>query len=288
MAVYEQTYRRYTGALTPRWSRFLVLSRYAWSEVFSSRFFIAVFAVSFVPVLVVASMLYLRSNLEVLEGLGAFGFVNNIQIDGRLFLYFLRIQGGFAFFLTLLAAPGLVSPDLAHNALPLYLARPFKRWEYVLGKMTVLLVLTSAITWLPGLLLFFFQVQLAGGEWLSEHARIAPAIFFGGWVWILVLALLGLALSAWVRWRTVAAGLLFAVFIVSRALGVILNLSLDTKWGSLVDLRTLITVIWQGLFYGEVGPETIPVWSAWLSLAALCAFCLLLLRIKIRAYEVVR
>jgi len=288
MAVYEQTYRRYTGALTPRWSRFLVLGRYAWSEVFASRFFIAVFAVSFVPVLAVAVVLYLRSNLEVLESLGMFGFVNNLQIDGRWFLYFQRIQGGFAFFLTLLAAPGLVSPDLAHNALPLYLARPFKRWEYVLGKMTVLLVLTSAVTWVPGLLLFFFQVQLGGSEWLTEHARIAPAMLLGSWVWILVLALLGLALSAWVRWRTVAAGLLFAVFIISRALGVILNLSLDTVWGSLVDLRTLITVVWEGLYYGQAAGDTIPVWSAWAALAAVCGFCLLLLRAKIRAYEVVR
>jgi ABC-2 type transport system permease protein len=288
MAVYEQTYRRYTGTLTPRWSRFLVLSRYAWSEVFGSRFFIAVFTVSFVPVLSLAVMLYLRANLAMLESLGAFGFVQQLAIDNQLFYVCLRIQGFFAFFLTLLAAPGLVAPDLAHNALPLYLARPFKRWEYVLGKMTVLLVLMSLVTWVPGLLLFLFQVQLGGREWLADHFRIGPAIFLGSWVWILVLALFGLALSAWVRWRTVAAGLLFAVFVVSRALGAILNASFDTVWGGLVDLRTLITVVWQGLFYGQVREETIPVWSAWLALAAVCGFCLLLLRKKIRAYEIVR
>lgn len=288
MAVYEQTYRRYTGTLTPRWSRFSVLTRYAWSEVFGSRFFIAVFTVSFVPVLAVAVMLYLRANLEVLESLGAFGFVQQLTVDARLFYFFLRLQGLFAFFLTLLSAPGLVAPDLAHNALPLYLARPFKRWEYVLGKMTVLLVLMSLVTWVPGLLLFLFQVQLGGTEWLTEHFRVGPAIVLGSGVWIVVLALLGLALSAWVRWRTVAAGLLFAVFVVSRALGVIVNFNFDTVWGGLVDLRTLITVLWQWLFYGEVREETIPVWSAVLALAAVCGFCLLLLRKKIRAYEIVR
>lgn len=287
MAVYEQTYRRYTGRLTPRRSRFLVLSRYAWSEVFGSRFFIAVFTLSFVPVLAVAVMLYLRANLDVLESLG-YGFLQNLSVDARLFYYFERTQGLAAFFITLLAAPGLVAPDLAHNALPLYLARPFKRWEYVLGKMTVLLVLMSLVTWVPGLLLFLFQVQLGGTEWLTEHFRVGPAILLGSGVWILVLALFGLALSAWVRWRTVAAGLLFAVFVVSRALGAILNASFDTVWGGLVDLRTLITVLWQWLFYGEVQGETIPVWSACLALAAVCGFCLLLLRKKIRAYEIVR
>lgn len=287
MAVYEQTYRPYTGALTPRWSRFLVLTRYAWSEVFKSRFFIAAFTVSFVPVLTVAVMLYLRANLEVLESMG-YGILQNLQIDNRLFFYLLRTQGFFAFFLTLLSAPGLVSPDLAHNALPLYLARPFKRWEYVLGKMTVLFILLSAVTWVPALLLFAYQSHLGGSEWFSEHFRVGPAIFIGSWVWILVLALLGLAFSAWVRWRTIAAGLLFAVFIVSRALGLILNLSFSTVWGGLVDLRTLITVIWEHLFYGAPVGDSIPVWSAWLALAALCGFCLLLLRVKIRAYEVVR
>lgn len=287
MAVYEQTYRRYSGALTPRWSRFLVLTRYAWSEVFASRLFIALFTISFVPVLTVGVMLYLRANLEVLESLG-FGVLQNLQIDNRLFLIFLRTQGLAAFFLTVLSAPGLVSPDLAHNALPLYLARPLKRWEYVLGKMTVLFILLSLVTWIPALLLFAYQSHLGGGEWFAEHFRIGPASFVGSWVWILVLALLGLALSAWVRWRTIAAGLLFAVFIVSRALGVILNLSFNTVWGGLVDLRTLITVVWEDLFYGAPGADTIPVWSAWLALAALCGFCLVLLRVKIRAYEIVR
>lgn len=286
MAVYEQTYRLYTGALTPRWSRFSVLTRYAWSEIFGSRLFIAVFTISFVFPLAMATLLYLRANLDVLASLGI-DVLRQLDIDSQAFYMFVRVQGVFAFFLTLLVAPGLVAPDLAHNALPLYLSRPFKRWEYVLGKMTVLTVLMSLVTWVPGLVLFFFQVQLAGGEWLTRFAFLAPAIFIGSWVWILVLSLLGLALSAWVRWRTVAAGLLFAVFIVSKAFGVILNVTLDTTWGGLVDLRTLITVILVRLFRQE-GVESIPVWSAWLALAALCGFCLLLLRKKIRAYEVVR
>lgn len=288
MAVYEQTYRPYTGRLTPRWSRFLVLARYAWSDIFGSRFFIAVFTFSFVMPLGVAVVLYLRANLDVLEGLGAFGFVQQLAIDNQLFYQYLRVQAIFAFFLTLLVAPGLVAPDLSHNALPLYLSRPFSRWEYVLGKATVLAVLMSLVTWVPGLLLFFFQIQLGGTAWLGEYYHLAPAVFFGSWIWIVVLSLLGLALSAWVRWRTVAAGLLFAVFVVSRAFGVILNVSFDTRWGGLVDLRHLVLVINKGLFGLDAATGDIPVWSAWSALAVLCGLCLLLLRRKIQAYEIVR
>ena len=62
-----------------------------------------------------------------------------------------------ALFLAAFIGPGQISPDLANNALSLYLARPFSRVEYVLGKMSVLLILMSVMTWVPGLLLFGLQ-----------------------------------------------------------------------------------------------------------------------------------
>ena len=91
----------------------------------------------------------------------------------------------FAFFLTLLIGPPLVSRDLTNNALPLYLCRPFSRAEYVVGKMAVLLILLSLITWVPGLLLFLFQAYLEGGGWIAANLWIAGAIFVGSLVWIL-------------------------------------------------------------------------------------------------------
>ena len=41
MAVYEQTYKPYTGKLTPEWSRFLIIPRHAFRGVFSSKLFTA-------------------------------------------------------------------------------------------------------------------------------------------------------------------------------------------------------------------------------------------------------
>src|SRR6266540_4116539 len=80
-----------------------------------------------------------------------------IPIDASFFQFFVNFQAALAFFVTLLVGPPLVSRDLRNNALPLYLCRPFSRAEYVLGKMSVLLILLSAITWVPQLLLFLFQ-----------------------------------------------------------------------------------------------------------------------------------
>src|SRR6478752_805599 len=78
------------------------------------------------------------------------------------------------------------SSALANNALALYLARPFSRTEYVIGKMSVLLILLSLMTWVPGLLLFLLQGYLEGWPWMYDNVRFAAGIFFGAWIWILI------------------------------------------------------------------------------------------------------
>ena len=52
MAVYEQTYKRYPGPLTPEWSRFLIIPRHAYRGVFKSKLFTAFFVLCFVPLLI--------------------------------------------------------------------------------------------------------------------------------------------------------------------------------------------------------------------------------------------
>ena len=49
------------------------------------------------------------------------------------------VQGACAVFLAALAGPGLVAPDLANNALPLYFSRPLTRWSYALARLTVII-----------------------------------------------------------------------------------------------------------------------------------------------------
>src|SRR3569832_1683617 len=117
---------------------------------------------------------YLANNLSVLSDLG-FPAAQYITVDRTMFLYFCWIQGAFAYFMTALVGPSLVSPDLVNNALPLYLCRPFSRTEYVLGKMSVLGGLLSLATWVPGLLIFVVQCSLAGWDWTKENAWIGGA-----------------------------------------------------------------------------------------------------------------
>lgn len=288
MAVYERTYRRYAGELTPEGSRFLILPRYAYQEVFKSKLFIAFLALCAVPLLGEAGILYLRHNLAVLEQLAFLRPVlEQIPVNAYFFERHVAVQTAFAFFLVLVVGPGLISPDLRNNGLPLYLARPFSRAEYVLGKLCVLVILLSAITWVPGLLLFALQGFLEGTSWVAGNLRILGALLASYWSWILVFSLLTLAISAWVKWKPVARLALLAIVFVLPGWGAAMNAMLDTRWGYIFNLTALLDTVRAALF-GEPSPTDLPVWSAVATLALATALSLYLLSRRVRAYEVVR
>ncbi len=291
MAVYKSNYGRYRGALTPPWSRFLILPRYAFRDVFQSRGFVVFFTICFAVPFAGLLMIYLHHNLAALNflNLPLDQLKQALPINGTFFARGLEWQGSLCFLLSLFVGPALIAPDLRNNGLPLYLSRPFSRTEYVLGKMMVLVILLSVITWIPGLLLFAFQSYLEGAGWFARNLDIALALFVGSWVWILVLSLVVLAISAWVKWKPVARVSLLVVFFVFSGFARALNEALDTWWGWLFSLWAAVQNVWYSLFGLEVDPDlAVPIWAAWLTLAAGCSLCLWLLSRRIRAYEVVR
>jgi ABC-2 type transport system permease protein len=300
MAVYEHTYKQYLGKLTPEWSRFLVIPRHAFRDVFRSKLFTAFF----IPLLVEAILIYLHHNVNALAIMKV-NIQELIPIDAFFFQTFVNVQAGFAFFVTLLVGPPLVARDLRNNALPLYLCRPFSRTEYVIGKMSVVLILLSAMTWIPQLLLFLFQSYLEGAGWFIENLSIASAIFFASVVWILLLALLSQAVSALVKWRVIASGALIGIFFIPSVFGEVVNNLFFTRWGNLISLGALMRNVTAGLFGtfvrasahvtdwdGRVAREIVvnepPLWASWFVLFVVCAICLALLSRKVKAYEVVR
>ena len=306
MAVYEQTYKRYSGPMTPEWSRFLIIPRHAYRGVFNSKLFTAFYVVCFLPLLVEAVLIYLHHNVTALA-IMSLNARELLPIDGSFFQAFVNIQGGFAFFVALLVGPPLVSRDLRNNALPLYLCRPFSRTEYVVGKMSVLLILLSAITWIPQLLLFLFQSYLEGFAWFKSNLWMASAIVIAGGVWILLLALLSQTVSALLKWRIIASGALLGIFFIPSVFGEFINEVFQTRWGHIISLGALMNNVTAGLFGtfdvvgetrrirdfdGTVIREVLllepPLWVSWTVLFIICAICLALLSWKVKAYEVVR
>ena len=283
MAVYRRTYMSYSGALTPAWSRFLVLFRYSRKSLFRSKLQTALFVLCFFYPLACVLIIYLSHSLTLPESLGSGPFV---KIDNEFFLYFMTVQGALAFVLTAFTGPGLISPDLANGALPLYFCRPFSRAEYVLGKASVLTILLSQITWIPGLVLFAVQASLAGQAWTWSHLWIVGSLLLSSWIWIATLSLLAMALSAWVRWRIVAGALLLGVLFFGAGFAQAINAVMRTQSGYFLNLLYLVFTIWTSLFRVEA-ERAVSSGAAWIAVLTYCAACLALLVRKVQAYEVV-
>lgn len=288
MAVHDRRYKPYTGVTTSLQSRFLVLPRYAFKDVFKSRWLVFFLGLTVLPPLIFGIMIYMRNNLGAIDRLSQLGLdVGTFySIDEGFFASFLRWQFSCAFFLTLFVGPGLVSRDLANNGLPLYLSRPISRADYVVGKLVTLLALSSAITWIAGLLLFGLNGNMTTWGWVIENARIGLAVFVGSFLWISLLALLALALSAWVRWKVIAGFMLLAFFLVGTVVPQVINAFFRTDWGHILNAIQLVRIVTAKIL-GVTPPPGPPFFACIVALALMAGACLVLLNQRIRAYQVV-
>jgi ABC-2 type transport system permease protein len=189
-------------------------------------------------------------------------------------------------FLAALAGPGLIAPDLANNALPLYFSRPLTRWSYALSRLTVLIGMLSIVTWVPGLLLFGLQAALAGIWWFRANWTLGAGMVVGFLLWLLVLSLVAMASSAYVKWRIVAAGVSLAFFFILSGVATMIDSVFRVSWGHIIDPAWAVNQVWCALLGIELaeGP------GAGASAAALVTLLLLLVLVierKLRPVEIV-
>jgi ABC-type transport system involved in multi-copper enzyme maturation permease subunit len=293
MAVYKRRYNSYTGALSPEWSRFFVLTRYAFAELFKSRFFVILLILSLVPTLFFAGYIFIANNktAQLLMQLRSAGL---FAVETQYFMVIMIVQTQIAFLLNCWVGPVLIAGDLTNGALPLFLSRPFSRADYVLGKLAVLGLLLSAVTWVPCLLLFSLQGGLARNGWIWSHFWMVIPIVFCSAIWILMLSLLSLAVSAWVKLRIVATGVIFISFFVPTGFGEMFNAIMGTYWGRLLNFSDMFRLILVKGFrersgpLGQFGSNEIPVAAAWGVLILVCVLSLVILNARLRAREAVR
>jgi len=80
---------------------------------------------SFIYPLIASLFIYVKHNASALNLLGVQNANNLITHQRHVLSELSRFQSMLALFLAAFTGPGQVSPDLANNALSLYLARPF-------------------------------------------------------------------------------------------------------------------------------------------------------------------
>ncbi len=293
MAVYKRRYNPYAGSLTPEWSRFFVLTRYAFADLFKSRFFVFLLILSLAPILLFASYIFIANNKTV-QLLMQVRSADLFVVEAQYFIVIMMVQTQAAFLLNCWVGPVLIAGDLTNGALPLFLSRPFSRADYVLGKFAVLGLLLSGVTWVPCLLLFSLQAGLAKDGWIWSHLWMVAPIVLCSAIWVLMLSLISLAVSAWVKLRIVATGVIFIAFFVPSGLGEMFNAIMGTIWGRLLNFSYLFHIILasgfreQSRLLGSMGWNEIPVPAAWGMLIFVCLLSLVILNARLRARETVR
>jgi len=295
VSVFKRNYRPFTGTPTSRAGRFLVLMRYSFSDLWSSRITNVLSLLCMAPMLIAMGVIYIANNNAVrmlLANATGSGGPPVVTVNEMYFFVILQGQCWLALVLTSWIGPRLIGLDLANNALPTILSHPISRTGYVLAKFSVLAAFLSAVTWVPVLFLFGFQSFVSAKPWGFSHLHIALGGFAGCVIWIVLLSLLTLAVSSWVRWRIVATGMVFAAVFVPAGMGGVFNAVMRTKWGNLVNIPSMMFTLWHRLLGVELSRygqrDDLPTTAMLIALLGMGFLCAMALNARIRAREVVR
>lgn len=286
MAVYRQGYTRYDGELTDRWARLMVLPKFAWQQLLKQRLITIVLVAAMFWPLACAVFVYIANRAELLADFGG-ELPEFLIVNATFFVVFMNAQSTFAIILAALAGPSLIAPDLAHGALPLYFSRPLSRTEYVVARMLVLVGLLSVVTWVPGIVLFWMQAGMAGWGWFVGNWTFGAAVFLGFVLWILLVALVAMAASAYVKWRIVAGALTLGAFFVLAGAAELFNAVLRVEWASAFNPGRAMNQVWRAM----LGADPLPGPSAAQCLVAvgvMVALLLMILERRLRPVQVVK
>ncbi|OWK43690.1 ABC transporter permease subunit [Fimbriiglobus ruber] len=222
-------------------------------------------------------------------------FLDRLALNGTAHTYgsFIWFQGYVVMIILALAGAILVGNDFHHGSLPFYLSKPIGRWHYVMGKCLGAAAFVNLLTTLPALVLYIQAGLLYDWqEYYVDHWRELVGILGYGAILTITLSLLLVATAVWLR-RTVPLVMVWAgVFVLCRTLSAFLvdGQHLPERW-RLIDLWNdmYLLGLWMlGAERESIRPINQPeFWEAAVAVSGVCIACLLFLRRRIQAVEIV-
>ena len=215
-----------------------------------------------------------------------------IEIDSGFFQKFLFSITPFptAFLIALVVifgGSGLISNDLKHNALSLYLSKPISWIDYLIGKFIVIGILLVCMTLVPGLLLFLEQALLTDTPFLKENFWVPFSIILYSAIIIVTTSLLMLLFSSLTKNPRYAIIGFCSVWFGLPVVHAILSEILFSSKVALVSIWANLDRLGMALFGMESGYNIHWFWTI-VILLAVSSFCIFILRQRIRAVEIVK
>ena len=106
-------------------------------------------------------------------------------------------------------------------------------------------------------------------------------------LWLLVLSLVAMATSAYVKWRIVAAGVSLAFFFILSGVSEMIDSVFRVTWGHILDPAWAVNRVWCTLL-GVDPPEGPGTGASILALVTFVVLLVLVIERRLRPVEVVR
>ncbi|MCP4155074.1 MAG: hypothetical protein GY757_45540 [bacterium] len=182
MPIREKGYYNWEGELTPHPIKWLPIFFTGIKKVYKKRFSKMMFlpAVLFFLVTLAGIFIYSRPELNMATKLAEL-----IGSDANLFRYYYANWGSLFMMLILAIFSGadLIAGDIKFKSFTLYLARPISRFDYIVGKSSIILFYLLLFSLAPGLLLLFFKILFTGS------ISITPQLFLAALLYPIIIAL---------------------------------------------------------------------------------------------------
>lgn len=222
-------------------------------------------------------------------------FLDRLNLNGTAHTFgnYIWFQGYVLVIVLALAGSVLVGNDFFHGSLPFYLSKPIGRRHYLLGKCLAIGMVVNLMATVPAIVLWVEAGLLY--DWKTyylDNLDLLFGILGYGLVLTVTLSLLVVATAVWVR-RTVPMVMVWmGVFVFLRMLGGWLTeLLRDERW-RLLDLWNSLYLCGLSLLgadHASVRPTPQPhYWEAWAVVGGVCAGCLVYLRKRVQAVEIVQ
>ena len=217
-------------------------------------------------------------------------------MDGSADTYgdFMWGEGYIAMVILAFAASVIVGNDFQHNSLPFYLSKPIGRRHYLVGKALAVAVVINAMTTVPAIALFIEYGFIDTWDYYVDQFRLLVGILAYGAALTVTLSLLLLVTATWLR-KTVPLVMVWtAAFVMARLVQrwLVDGLGMSPQW-RLLDIWNDMYLFGQWVFGKEhellrpMNQQQPPYWQATVVMVGVILACLLYLRRRVRAVEVV-
>lgn len=281
--IYEQHYRRLDASIPLRAQRWIPIAREGLKALVGMRAFLGLIAIAWLPVFGRLVQVYFTTRFPEARRV--------VPVDDKLFFDFMAMQLPWMLLMSAYAGAGLIANDMRTGGLLLYLSRPLTLGDYILGKVSILFASLSMVTLVPGLALFLGARSLAPDVLgAAANLLLVPKIIAFSLVMILPTTGLVLVMSALARNPRFAGLGFFFVFVGSTVAQAIAWRATRSPFAGLISIQAAMRRVGEAVFAvkpSRMTAELPPEW-AFVVLAAIALGCLLVLKTRVRAVEIVK